>query len=483
MRSDFIGCAGNDVVQTPTINYLAKRGIRFDNAFSPQPVCIPARASIMTGMEGHTLGLTEYIEGFELPTKQTLPQQLKDNGYQTKVVGKMHVYPERCHYGFESMLLCEEGRKLGKGRSNQKYDDYEMWLAEQGYAGQAFSHGMGNNSYTVTTWPLPDYLHPTEWIGMESCKAIINRDWTRPLFLWCSFTAPHPPLAPLNKDFGLYDESEMHAPVLGDWLDEHPAFHQYNLAAWSGDEKTRKEIALAHKAYCALITQVDRQINRIIGTLREEGMLENTWFIFTSDHGDNLGDHQLWGKRSFLKGSCQIPFIITPPTQGDLSPHMGSEWVPGEVSSAVVGLQDILPTCLEIAGVEQLGNIDGKSLLSTVKNPQHTVRETILGEIGMAGGRSLMVTDGKWKYIWYEQDGKELLFHIEEDPGERHNLAHTLVEELKKWREKLVDYLTNRKEDRAVLNGDLQPFAPGITVSEKEKAFLVTNHNVRGLHL
>lgn len=484
MRDDFMGCAGNEIIQTPSMDHLARRGVRFGQAVSGQPVCIPARASIMTGLEGHSLGITEYQEGFEIPTRDTLPQLLRDGGYQTKSVGKMHVYPERCHYGFESMQICEEGRIIGQANNEFKgYDDYEMWLAEQGYSGQAFGHGMANNGHSMTAWHLPDHLHPTEWIGTESCKAIKTRDWTRPLFLWASFTAPHPPLTPLYKDLLLYNENEMREPVLGDWLENHSHFHQVNLGMSNGENKTKKEIALAHKAYYALITQVDRQISRIIGTLREEGMLENTWFIFTSDHGDNMGDHQLWGKRNFLRGSCQVPFIIAPPTKGNLDHLMGKAWMPGVVSQAVVGLQDIMPTCLDIAGIEIPNGLDGKSLLPLVHQPNETVRDTILGEMGVPGSRSLMLTDGKWKYIWYEQDGAELLFHIAQDPYEVADLSRKNREELENWREKLIQILTKRENDRAVIDNQLQPVRRGEEFSKVLKARLATDNNVRGIHL
>lgn len=483
MRSDAFGRAGNDIIQTVAIDHLAARGVQFDHAYSSHPVCIPARASIMTGLEGHTMGLTEYIEGFELPTDQTLPQLLRDEGYQTKVVGKMHTYPERRHYGFESMLLCEEGRRFGQANDEHRgYDDYENWLAEKGYSGEGFSHGMANNAHSMTSWHLPDRLHVTEWTGTETCKAIKTRDWTRPLFLWASFTAPHPPLTPLMKDLLIYDESEMPEPMIGDWVKDAPIFHQTNLAVSQGDDKKKKEIALAYRAYYGLITQVDRQINRIIGTLREEGLLENTWFIFTSDHGDSMGDHQLWGKRTFLKGSTQIPFIITPPTKGDLDQWMESDWKPGEISSAVVGLQDILPTCLAIAGIPIPERLDGKNLLPVVHKPETKVRETILGEIGHPGDRSFMLTDGLWKYIWSEADGRELLFQIKEDPDELINLANGETNDLKKWRSKLIERLRERSDDRAVKDNQLNPSNPGMNLSLLQKARLRTDHNVRGLH-
>jgi arylsulfatase len=484
MRGDFMGCAGNEVIQTPHMDYLARRGVRFTQGISSHPVCIPARASLMTGIEGNRLGLTHYKEGFELPVEETMPKLLNNGGYQTKVVGKMHTYPERCHYGFEQMLICEEGRRIGQANNEFRgYDDYENWMTEQGYPGQAFSHGMSNNGHSMTMWHLPDYLHPTEWIGTEACKSIKNRDWTRPLFLWTSFTAPHPPLTPLYKDYVLYENEEVYKPVMGDWMDRNPIHHQVNHSESFGDKKTRKEIELAHKAYAALITQVDRQINRLMGTLREEGMLENTWFIFTSDHGDNMGDHYLWGKRNFLKGSCNVPFIITPPTKGDLDEIMGEGWVPGITCDSVVGLQDIMPTLLDIAGLKVPENIDGKSVVPLLTNTKDSIRGSILGEIGIKGKRSFMLTDGKWKYIWYEEDGAELLFHAENDPDELHDLSLIYKNNKNAWRQRLVEILSERKNEPAVEENELKPSNPGVPMSEVRRARGATDHNVRGLHI
>lgn len=483
MRDDSYRLGGNDIIQTVAIDHLARRGIRFTKAFSQQPVCIPARASILTGMEGNELGITDYVEGYELPTNETLPQLLKNAGYQTKLVGKMHQYPERCHYGFESMLICEEGRKIGQANGQFRgYDDYEIWLAEQGYAGQAFTHGMSNNDHSVTTWHLPDDLHPTEWIGNETCKAIKNRDWTRPLFLWSSFTAPHPPLVPLAKDLAILDSEDIDLPVLGDWMDNQPYFHELNQATFHGNEKSVTEIKLARKAYYALIMQVDRQINKIIGTLREEGMLENTWFVFTSDHGDNLGDHLLWGKRNFLRGSTQIPFIITPPIRGELDEIVGKDWLPGEKSSVPVGLHDILPTCLDIANIKIPSHISGRSLLPFVCNQESNFGRVIFGELGNCGERTFMLTDGKWKYIWYEHDGKELLFDLVQDSYEINNLVHINKEISERFRKKFVEILAKRKNDPAIKDNQLTSVCDDIKLDKRTKRYLATDHNVRGLH-
>ncbi|MDR6550074.1 sulfatase-like hydrolase/transferase [Paenibacillus qinlingensis] len=481
MRADLMGCAGNPIIQTPHLDILSRRGIRFEQAYSATPICIPARASIMTGLEGHCMGITTYVEGFKLPTETTLPQTLGDAGYETRLVGKMHVYPERCHYGFDSMLLCEEGRLFGaKTAEKRGYDDYELWLAEQGYPGQAFAHGIANNEYAMSPWHLPDHLHPTEWIADQSCKTIKRRDWTRPLFLWASFTAPHPPLTPLMRDLYLYERDEMPKPVSGDWVERHSIYDQRTIERYCGEILTDKQADLAYRGFYASITQVDRAINRIIGTLREAGILDNTWIIFTSDHGDNMGDHKLWFKANFTRGACQIPLIIVPPTK---SPIRDESWVSGRTTRSPVGLQDIMPTCLAIAGIAEVDGLDGRSLLPLVAEPEEaSVRHCLLGEFGHSGQRTLMVTDGQWKYIWYEEDGHELLFDLYTDSLEMHDLTNLNEEQLQQWRDELARMLSARESDPAVQNGQLISRGTKRLLNVKEKADLVQDFNPRGIH-
>jgi len=437
----------------------------------------------MTGMEGHRLGITHYREGYEIPIEDTLPRLLGKRGYQTRVVGKMHVYPERCHYGFDSMLLCEEGRMLNRTPgSPHRYDDYEQWLAEKGEAGQAFSHGIANNGYAVAAWPLPDHMHPTEWIGYETCKAIRNRDWTRPQFIWASFTAPHPPLTPPLGELALYGDVEATEQLFGDWTKEASAFHSVMLEQFRAMNERERDRQLAHRAYYALVSHMDRQINRIIGTLHEEGMLENTWFIVAADHGDCLGDHGLWGKAGFLRGSCGIPLIVAPPARA-LKEQLGEYWIPGRTSMALAGLQDILPTCVAIAGGAGLGDRDGIDLLPLVHQPDLVAREQLLGEYGVRGRRSFMLVRGHWKYLWYEQDGVELLFDMDGDPDELHNLLAEQALAATDMRERLTKLIQLRGEDPAIIQGQLTASEPGVRQTKAALARTVSALSPRGLHL
>lgn len=484
MRSDMMGVAGHPCVQTPHIDYLARRGVRFANAFSPQPACIPARATIMTGLEGSSLGLTYYKEGQPLPDTATMPSMLSDAGYETRAVGKMHFYPERKGYGFQSMVLCEEGRPIGKYSGKFRgYDDYEQWLQEQGYPGEAFSHGMSNNEFHMSPWHLPDEMHPTEWIGTQACKTVKNRDWTKPLFMWVSFTAPHPPITPLARDLMIYEHDEIPEPVVAEWSKrQQPMNHERIIAAHRSRERSRTQNERVYRGVYALVTQIDRQINRLLGTLREEGMTEDTWIVFTSDHGDSLGDHYLWAKTNFMKGSCQVPLIVSPP--GPKKNSFPEDWTPGSVVNTPVGLQDIFPTCLAIAGIEPPKSIDGESLFPLVERPAtgKLEREMILGEYGRVGSRSFMVTDGRMKYIWFEKDGRELLFDTENDPNETEELSNTHPEQAKLWRQHLIDRLSQRQSEPCLQGNDLVASDPGAVLTERQQSFVVPDFNPRGLH-
>ena len=185
----FLGCAGRKDIMTPTLDYLANNGVRFENCYSECPVCIPARRTMMTGLSPKTHGDRVYSDRMEMPDVPTLAETFRKNGYQTMAVGKLHVYPQRNRIGFEDVILAEEGRyELGA------VDDYQIRLGEHGYLGKEFLHAMGNNTYYTRPWHLDEQAHPTNWVTMEMMHQIKRKDPTRPFFFYCSYQFPHPPL-------------------------------------------------------------------------------------------------------------------------------------------------------------------------------------------------------------------------------------------------------------------------------------------------
>jgi arylsulfatase A-like enzyme len=400
-----LGCAGHPVIQTPTIDHLAKLGTRFSNAYAESPICIPSRRSMMTGQSPRGHGDRSFNPTLRMPQKNLLAQTFRDSGYQSVAIGKLHVYPPRDRIGFDDVLLAEEGRpKLGA------IDDYEMYLAAQGHPGEQFLHGMNNNDYLNRPWHLDEECHVTNWITREAARTIKRRDPTRPSFWHVSYTHPHPPLAPLKCYLDMYRDIAIDSPIHADWektkkISALDAVRSYWPVGENPD--THKQL---RQAFYALCTHIDHQIRIILGTLREEDLLDNTIILFTSDHGDMLGDFGLWAKRMFYQGSSAIPMILIDTAQG-------ARVRANHMDTRLVGLQDIMPTLLDLAGIAIPSTVEG---LSMAKNQ---TREFLYGECREDSGATRMLHDGRHKLIWYPGGNVFQLFDLEQDPRERVDLS------------------------------------------------------------
>jgi arylsulfatase len=384
-----LGCAGHPVIQTPTIDQLARLGTRFPRAYSESPVCIPARRTIMTGTSPRAHGDRSFMPAAAMPKLPTLAQCFRDAGYQAFAVGKLHVYPQRDRIGFDDVLLAEEGRpQLGA------VDDYDLHLADQGYAGQQFMHGMSNNDYQHRPWHLPEQLHVTNWITRETARMIKRRDPTRPAFWHVSYTHPHPPLVPLGCYLDLYRDLEIDLPRTAAWAADFeglPRALQFVRAYWPAQPGEAVHRSL-RRAYYALCTHIDHQLRIVIGTLREEGLLDNTIIALTADHGDMLGDHGLWSKWLFYERSAQVPMIL-------------------------VGLQDVMPTVLDLAAIPVPSTVEG---LSMVAEPR---RKFLYAECREERSATRMLHDGRHKLIWYPAGNRLQLFDLDQDPNEMEDLG------------------------------------------------------------
>ena len=299
-----LGAAGHERILTPTLDQLAANGTLFTQAYTATPTCIPARRTLMTGTTARTHGDRVLDEHLPMrPDLPTMPQVFGDNGYQAYAVGKLHVYPQRDRIGFDEVILFEEGRHHLGGDD----DDYERFLVREGYSGQELTHAMGNNVYTNRPWHLPEYCHPTNWTVREMCRTIQRRDPTRPAFWYTSFSAPHPPVVPPQAYYDLYERIGVDEPVVAEWAPDTDALpyalrlHRERVAG----PRTDVEIRLARQAFYGQCTYIDHQIRLLIGCLREEGILDDTIVLFTSDHGDMLGNFRRgWpSSRKILRAS------------------------------------------------------------------------------------------------------------------------------------------------------------------------------------
>lgn len=402
-----LGAAGHPAIMTPTIDRLAALGVRCTNAYSATPTCIPARRALMTGTTARTHGDRVFHETLPMPALPTLAQAFRDAGYQAYAVGKLHVYPQRDRIGFDDVILNEEGRHhLGMAA-----DDYELFLAAEGYAGQEYAHGMCTNDYMARPWHLPEYYHPTNWTAREMCRMIHRRDPRRPAFWFMSFNYPHPPLVPLAEYLDLYREVAVPPPFVGYWVRQWEALpYALRLRRSRTPDYGPRDVNLARRAFYALCTHIDHQIRLVIGTLREERLLDNTILAFTSDHGDMIGNHGLYAKGLYYEDSAKIPLIIVPAADDRRLPA-------GAIDDRLVELCDVMPTLLDLAGVPIPPSVEGISLLSGTR------REELYGEHYEDDRATRMLRCDRYKLIYYPVGNRVQLFDLEEDEDELHDLA------------------------------------------------------------
>ena len=400
-----LGLSGHPTVQTPTLDHLARNGVSFSRAYSECPICIPARRSLHTGMTPRTHGDRTFMKTGRMPEAPTLAQTFRDAGYQAYCVGKLHVYPERDRIGYDDVLLSEEGRP------HLAIDDYSMFLNDQGHTGAAFMHGLPNNNYMHRAWHLPDHCHVTNWATSQMCRIIKRRDPTRPSFWTLSYEAPHPPLAPLADYMNHYRQFEIEPALDAEWasnIEQLP----HALKALRNYYPKLSEAAFSEmrRAYYALCTHVDHQIRAVLGTLREERELDNTIVAFCSDHGDMLGDFGLFAKRTFYEGAARIPMIL-------MGLENDERIEKGAVDDRLVGLQDVMPTLLDLAGIAAPQSCDGISMAGDHR------REFFYGEALENNSATRMLHDGRHKLIWYPAGNIVHLFDLEADPNELHDLS------------------------------------------------------------
>ena len=405
-RGDCLGCAGSrHPVMTPHINQLAAEGVRFTQAYADCPVCMPQRVTLLTGQVASRFGLPHnFAVRSPVDSRASLPARLaREAGYQTKAIGKMHFSPDRARLGFEHIALHP--------------NDYVIWLEETPYAGMYRGHGLGGNEVYPAVSAVPERFTHTHWIVEQAVRFIAQRDPEAPFFLWIVFEAPHSPFDPPPPYDRMYDHFTIPDPVQGDWanqVDYPPDFWARRLVA-KYDQLSDEMLRESRRRYYGQVSYIDYQLGRFFGELKTRGLYDGTAILFDADHGEHLGDHGIFGKTTFLRGSGDVPLVMRFP-----------DWVPLahpalEIDTPVLTV-DLYPTILELAGLELAGESDGISLLPAIRAGHGDEGRVICGEYGQGDGTAF-ASDGKFKYIYYARGGIEHLFDVENDPHDLRNLA------------------------------------------------------------
>jgi arylsulfatase len=433
-RADCLGVEGHPVLQTPYLDELATEGIRFRCGYSESPVCIPSRRSLMTGQRPASHGVTmNYNAPLNGPT---MPGLLSQAGYQTHLIGKLHLWPQRKLHGFDSSDWADSASP------SDPESDYDRFLRESGIniPRAGIAHGADENGFTARPFHLDERYHFSNWVADSAIRFLERRDPTTPFFLKASFHGPHQPLTPPQPYYDRYMNMDLPPPPVADWarvFDETTrGTPVYNTWRCSLDPAVQKQM---QAGYYGLINHIDDQIGRILRCLRRS----NTIIIFTADHGEMLGEHQWIRKRSAYEGSAHIPYLMHFPKWAGIDQ--------GRVMDQPVQLMDIMPTALDLAGVDIPDSVDGQSLTPLLRGESSAWREYCHGEcaeVPTLDSGMHYLTDGKKKYIWYSGTGDEQLFDLKKDPNEMDNLAKdaACAPELETWRARLVERLSGRPE-------------------------------------
>lgn len=437
-------------LRIPHIDQLSREGVAFTSAYADCPICVPARVSIMTGQYVFTHGMGGNGKTSDVMGRAgTLPTRLRELGYQTAAIGKMHFTPGRVRHGFDEMIIPP---------------DYYQEISRRGYETKSMRHGSGSNDLYPGMAPVPEALTLTSWTA-DRCVEYLEerRDPSVPFFLWCSFTKPHPPLDPPEPYYSMYRNSPIPDPVYGDWSEDQrcPEVFKRVRKQRSFDAIPIEVIRDARAAYYGLITQVDYSMGRVLGALENSGISEDTLIVFASDHGEFLGDHHTGAKTFFHEPSAHIPLILRPPSSWD-SPR-------GITMDSLVTLADILPTLVRASagassGDGELknpleGRIDGQDLIALARgeleNPRRYL-EAMSTQYDQAGKMPdyLAITDGILKYIWYPEGGTEQLFDLRSDPSELTDQVDNsdYQDALEELRQQLIDR-NEARGSRWVRNG------------------------------
>ena len=412
-----LGCYGHPLVESPNIDRLAARGVRFERAYCQFPLCGPSRNSMLTGLYPNSTGILSNSQIFRqtIPSHHSLPQSFRLDGYFAGRIGKLY------HYN------------VPKSIGTNGHDDPGSWELELNPAGcdrleeepHIFTLTPGRFGGTLSWYASPksDQYHTdgllaadAEWV-LERCA----RQKDRPFFLAVGFYRPHTPYVSPKPYFERYPERQM--PVVQGVKEDQadlptPALGSYKKEQNKLTDDLRRQCV---QAYFASVTFMDAQVGRVLDTLERLGLADNTIVVFTSDHGYHLGEHGLWQKMSLFEESARVPLIIS-------APGLSKK---GGVAEAPVGLVDLYPTLAELCGVTVRDKLQGQSLVSMLKDPSVTGRGWTVSQVTRnrgkkTGGRffGYSLRTARWRYTeWADgEQGRELYDH-NADPRELTNLA------------------------------------------------------------
>jgi arylsulfatase A-like enzyme len=493
LRADYLGCTGHPTIRTPVIDTLAEDGVSFGRAYCQAPVCGPSRMSFYTGRYASSHGAT-YNNVPLRADERTLGDYLRPLGYRVALVGKTHMKADvegmrrlgidpNSSRGVEIRECGFEPYERDDGLHPAQLADpdlaYNRWLRQLGYGGDNPWHDWANaaegeNGELLSGWYMRNANLPARVREEHSETAymtdramdFIDRAGDEPWCLHLSYIKPHWPYmapAPYHDMYGAGDIIEANRSE-AELADQHPvlaAFRRHGESVSFSREETRRTVI---PTYMGLTTQIDTHLGRLFDHMRERGLWERTLIVFTSDHGDYLGDHWLGEKDLFHEEAVRIPLILR-------APEAIGDAVRGAKSDALVEAIDLIPTFIELAGGEVPDHVlEGRSLRPFLEGAEAADwREFVVSEedysflkarldLGLAAdeGRAIMLRTARWKYVHHLKFPPEL-YDLEADPKELRDLGRDPAHEgvRAEFRDRLVNWFAGRRVRTTISNAEV----------------------------
>jgi choline-sulfatase len=404
------GCYGDKIVQTPHLDRLASQGVTFDAAYCNSPLCVPSRLSFIAGKYVSRVsawGNPTWLPSADYPT---LASVLSGAGYDCLLGGKMHFDATR-RYGFTELFPSRYNREHKTGKGNRRDADSTKHAAAA-WQNRAKDFRVGDESPILQADP-----EVTACCG----EFLRNRQPTdKPFFLTAGYIAPHFPLV-VPEAYARRYRGKVPMPKIPDgFLDSLPTNYKQLRYGFGNTIATPEETLRGRELYWGLVNWFDDQVGRLLAALDDSQVADNTIVIYTSDHGENKGDHGLWWKNCMYEQAARVPLIVRWPKR----------WTGGQRRSGVCSLLDVAQTIARIAGTLTPADWDGDSLLPYLDDPKAPWKDCAVSEYyghNIASGFA-MLRQGPWKYVYHtrmdETHGPEReLYNLQEDPDEFHNLA------------------------------------------------------------
>jgi len=499
LRWDYLSCYGHQTLLTPNIDALAAHGVRFENAYCQSPLCGPSRASFYTGRYMASHGVMANNDPTRID-ELTIADYLRPSGYRSALVGKTHNRKSRTQL---QALGVDPRSELARNAASGGFEpfdqhegllpggqqnDYNAYLKRQGYPGENpwldyANSGEDRDGNVRSGWRLRNSIYParvaekdseTTYTTNRAIDFLEQQEGDQPWCLHLSYIKPHWPLIAPAPYHDLYASKDVQAVVRADseLHNPHPvyaAFMEQEYSESYARDDVRESVI---PVYMGLVRQIDDQLGRLFEYMKQTDQFDNTMIVFTSDHGDYLGDHWLGEKDLFHEPSVRIPLII-------VNPNSTADETRGSVCTEMVEAVDLLPTFVEFAGANICHErVEGCSLMPLLRSQtapagwrHYAVSEIDYSERGPRtllklhpyDCRAVMIREKRWKYIHHNRSRPQL-FDLREDPQElvdlgedsacrkvRHGMQQLLID----WRRRQKPRVGIPYDDLATMGPDL----------------------------